>query len=177
MHSFSHPDTDPEVNETEATEATEPVAETQEAVTESAPAIDWEDRYLRLYAEFDNYRKRQARESLERAAQGAQEVAVALLPVLDDLDRALSQDTDNLQDVSVFLAGQQLIHNKLQQSLTRVGLEPIATSAGDVFDTDIHEAITLVPHPEFAGKVVEVLVPGYRMRGKVVRFSQVVVGQ
>lgn len=181
MNAFAYPETDPEMelNAAEAaeSEAAAPTAEGEAAAAEEIPAIDWEDRYLRLLAEFDNFRKRSAREAVERAQRGAYDAMEALIPILDDWDRSLAQDLSGLGEAAAFVEGQQLIHNKLKQILERQGLEKLVPEVGEAFDADRHEAITSIPHPERVDQVVEVLIPGYALHGRIMRFPKVVVGK
>lgn len=134
------------------------------------------DKYLRLYSEFDNYRKRTNKERLDLLKSASQEVVVDLLPVLDDFDRAIQAMND--QDVDdETRKGVELVYNKFFNILTQKGLEPM-NSVGKDFDTDYHEAITNIPAPskEMAGKVIDVIQKGYLLNGKIIRFAKVVVG-
>ncbi len=133
------------------------------------------DKYLRLYSEFDNYRKRTQKERLDLLKNASQEMIVELLPVLDDFDRALQSlpsDDDNEATKGV-----SLIFNKLFNLLTIKGLEPM-DAMGKEFDTDFHEAITNIPAPtpDQKGKVMDVVQKGYLLNGKIIRFAKVVVG-
>jgi molecular chaperone GrpE len=137
------------------------------------------DKYLRLFSEFDNYRKRTNKERLELLDTASAGLIKELLPVLDDFDRAM-QLLDDADDTKVasHLDGMRLIYNKLKSLLMRNGLEPMK-STGEAFDTDFHEAITNIPAPTPAlvGKVVDEIQKGYMLKGKVIRFARVVVGQ
>lgn len=134
------------------------------------------DKYLRLYSEFDNFRKRSARERVDFAKTAASDIFTAILPILDDFDRA-SKAMEATTDVEVVKEGMSLIHNKLFSLMQQKGLEPME-SAGMVFDSELHEAITSIPGPDesMKGKVVDVLEKGYSLNGKVIRFAKVVVG-
>ncbi len=137
---------------------------------------DLNDKYLRLYSEFDNYRKRTSKERLDLLKTASQDIMVELLPVLDDFDRALQSMTDhNAQEESV--KGVELIYNKLFTLLKQKGLEPMEAQ-GKEFNTDYHEAITNIPAPnkKMKGKVVDVVQKGYLLNGKIIRFAKVVVG-
>jgi len=137
---------------------------------------DMNDKYLRLYSEFDNYRKRTAKERIDTLKTASQDLMVELLPVLDDFDRALEAMAEHhAQEESV--KGVELIYNKLFTLLKQKGLEPM-DAAGKDFDTDFHEAITQVPAPtkEQKGKVVDVIQKGYLLNGKIIRFAKVVIG-
>lgn len=134
------------------------------------------DKYLRLYSEFDNYRKRTNKERLELLKSASQEVIVDLLPVLDDFDRALIAIEEHGVDEET-KKGLFLIYNKLFTTLSQKGLEPM-NSIGKDFDTDYHEAITNVPAPskDMVGKVIDVVEKGYLLNGKIIRFAKVVTG-
>lgn len=140
-----------------------------------AELADLKDKYLRLMAEFDNYRKRTIREKSELIKTASEDVIKAVLPVLDDMDRAT--DLFDKTDGVVFeKEGILLIFNKLQKILASKGLQAIETK-GEGFDVDLHECITQIPAPDQQGKVVDELEKGYRLGEKVIRFSKVVVGQ
>lgn len=135
------------------------------------------DRYLRLFAEFENYKKRTSRERIELFKTAGQEVIVAILPILDDFDRALieikkSEDDDHFTGVN-------LINVKLRETLKLKGLEPIGTQQGDTFDAEIHEAITQIPSPDskMKGKIIDVVETGYKLGDKIIRYPKVVIGQ
>jgi len=137
---------------------------------------DLNDRYLRLYSEFDNYRKRTLKERIEMSKTASEEVIQALLPVVDDIERALkSWDASEADDIH--LEGIKLISNKLSKILTQRGLEEIP-ALGMPFNTDFHEAITQIPapSPELKDKNIDVVEKGYLLHGKVIRFAKVVVG-
>ncbi len=135
------------------------------------------DKYLRLFSEFDNYRKRTNKERLDLLKTASEEVIIDLLPVLDDFERGIKamQDNDALQ---TSVEGMQLIYNKLLGILTKKGLEAV-NSIGKTFDTDFHEALTNIPAPskDLRGKVVDEIDKGYLLNGKVIRYAKVVVGQ
>eukprot|EP01155_Anaeramoeba_flamelloides_P021219 Anaeramoba_flamelloidesa586129_58.p2 GENE.a586129_58~~a586129_58.p2 ORF type:complete len:206 (-),score=43.20 a586129_58:1050-1667(-) len=145
-----------------------------EELTESYNELN--DKYLRLYSDFDNYRKRTNKEKIDTLKNASQEVVIDLLPVLDDFDRAIQAMTDNCAD-DESMKGIELIHSKLLNILTQKGLEPM-NADGKEFDTDYHEAITNIPapSPELVGKVVDVTQKGYLLNGKIIRFAKVVVG-
>jgi len=134
------------------------------------------DKYLRLYSEFDNYRKRTNKERLDILKSASAEVITELLPVLDDFDRAIKAMEDHDVDDET-KKGLELIRNKFAGILTQKGLEPM-NSIGKDFDTDYHEAITNIPAPskDLVGKVVDVIEKGYLLNGKIIRFAKVVVG-
>ena len=134
------------------------------------------DQYLRLWSEFDNYRKRSARERVEFSKTAASDTFTAILPVLDDFDRA-AKAMENADDIAVVKEGMQLIYHKLRNILVSKGLEEM-NAQGETFDADFHEAITSIPSPDdtMKGKVVDELEKGYSLNGKVIRFAKVVVG-
>lgn len=154
-----------------------------EQVQESLQGENWEskyaemnDRYLRLYSEFDNYRKRSARERVDLVKTAAADIFTAILPVLDDFDRA-AKAMETAVDIEVVKDGMKLIHTKFGNILKAKGLEEMP-SMGQVFDADVHEAITSIPAPDesLKGKVVDEVEKGYALNGKVIRFAKVVVG-
>ena len=150
-----------------------------EGVTEQGSgeeATDWQDKYLRLYAEFDNFRKRTMRERGDLIRNASMDVLEKLLPVLDDFDRAAANPSD---DANVTREGQALIHTKLRQLLEAQGLAKMEVMPGDAFDVDLHEAITNIPAPtpDLEGKVVDVVEFGYKLNDKIMRYAKVVVGQ
>lgn len=133
------------------------------------------DTYLRLYSEFDNYRKRTAKEKLELSATASAGVLKDLLPVLDDFERAIQNMEKNGNEAD--LQGVTLIYNKLKSTLQKKGLEEIVAIDCD-FNTDEHEALTMIPAPDESkkGKVIDVIQKGYKLNGTVIRFARVVVG-
>lgn len=135
------------------------------------------DKYLRLFAEFENYKRRTAKERLDLFKSANQEVMVAMLPILDDFDRALAEIKK--ADDDVLFKGVQLIHDKFRNTLTSKGLEPVELKAGDDFNADTAEAITQIPAPDesLKGKIVDVIERGYKLGDKIIRFPKVVVGQ
>jgi molecular chaperone GrpE len=135
------------------------------------------DRFLRLFAEFENYKRRTSKERIELFKTASQDLMVALLPVLDDFDRAIKEIKKGGDDG--LLQGVELISNKLRETLKSKGLEPINTEVGEAFDAEIHEAVTQIPAPsdELKGKIVDVLEKGYKLGEKIIRFPKVVTGQ
>lgn len=135
------------------------------------------EKHLRLLSEFDNYRKRTVRERADLLKTAGEEVIQALLPVLDDFERAL-KSTQQSTDPQAIKEGIILIQNKLSNALSQKGLEPM-NAIGQDFDTDFHEAITDIPAPseEMKGKVIDETQKGYMLGGKVIRFAKVVVGK
>jgi molecular chaperone GrpE len=134
------------------------------------------DKYLRLYSEFDNYRRRTAKEKIESVATAGADIISILLPILDDFERAM-KSAENTTDVEALKEGTNLIYQKFLGTLTRKGLEPMKT-IGEPFDPELHEAITNIPAPteDMVGKVVDELEKGYLLNGKVIRYAKVVVG-
>lgn len=155
---------------------TEEQAEGESTSDGQEEQTDWQDRYLRLYAEFDNFRKRTMRERGDLIRNASKDVLESLLPVLDDFERAQTAAADS-EDVNGLKEGQQLIHNKLKQILKAQGVEQLEVQPGDAFDVDIHEAITRIPSPELSGKVVDVVEAGYKLNDAVIRYAKVVVGE
>ena len=135
-----------------------------------------QDKYLRQVAEFDNYRKRTIKEKAELILNGAEKTVTAILPVLDDLERAL-KNMDKMEDVDAVKQGLDLIFQKFVKVLGDQGVKKIETENAD-FDTDLHEAIAQVPAPsdELKGKVIDCVKTGYTLNEKVIRHAQVAVG-
>lgn len=152
-------------------------AELSEIEAMTAEMNNWREKYMRLYAEFDNFRKRTIKEKSEIISTAGAETIRALLPVLDDFERAIAAAANGADAASIF-EGMDLIHKKMSHNLKSKGLEPIE-SKGLAFDADLHEAITTIPAPtpDMVGKVIDETEKGYRLNGHVIRFSKVVVGQ
>lgn len=173
----SHIDKDEKPSEEEITiddktdQAIDPIETLQNEVAQE------KDRYLRLFAEFENYKKRTLKERIELFKTAGQEVMSSILPVLDDFDRALKDYSEDTDDVHV--QGMTLIYNKLKETLTQKGLEVVEVAAGDVFDADYHEAITQIPAPseDMKGKIIDVIEKGYKLGEKIIRYPKVVIGQ
>ena len=142
---------------------------------EKAKYAELNDKYLRLFSEFDNYRKRTAKEKIDLTATASESVIKDILPVLDDFERALQNMEKNGNETDI--QGVTLIFNKLKDMLKKKGLEEIE-AMGAEFNTDEHEALTMIPAPEEdkKGKVLDVIQKGYKLNGKVIRFARVVVG-
>lgn len=135
------------------------------------------DKFLRLFAEFENYKRRTTKERIELFSTASQDVIKSLLPVLDDFDRALIElSKHNETDLS---KGVVLIKDKLHSTLEQKGLKIFEVNKGDIFDSDIHEAVTQIPAPndELKGKIIDVIEKGYKLGEKVIRFPKVVIGQ
>jgi molecular chaperone GrpE len=157
----------------------EEVADTPKSYTEEeyqAKVNELNDKYLRLYSEFDNFRKRTLKEKIDLRQTASEDVIKELLPVLDDFDRAMASmnATDNVEAVK---EGVQLIHAKMRAVFTSKGLQEIK-SIGENFNTDFHEAITSIPAPteELKNKVVDEIQKGYTLHDKVIRFAKVITG-
>lgn len=142
-----------------------------------ADLVESKDKYLRLYSEFENFRRRSAKEKLDLVQSANQELVGDLLPVLDDLERALlnSKDVDKSDSLK---EGMELIYNKFKRILEQKGVKVMDIKEGSEFDPEIHEAITQIPAPKdnLKGKIVDVIEKGYYLHEKVVRFAKVVVG-
>jgi len=157
-------------------EDTEQAAEGDDASAATEGDADlWRDKYLRLYAEFDNFRKRTMRERGDLVRSAGRDVMEALLPVLDDFERALAAGEG--QDIEQMKEGYLLIGQKMRGILEAKGLQRMEAKEA-AFDTDLHEAITQIPAPapNMVGKVVDVVEPGYKLHDTVPRFAKVVVG-
>jgi len=153
---------------------------TEENVTEIPTAEELlaveKDRYIRLYAEFENYKKRTSKEKIEFFTYANQEMMVSMLGVLDDFERALKEIAKNGNPAD--LQGIELIYQKFKSKLTEKGLKIMEVRAGDSFNVDYHEAITQIPAPseDLKGKIVDVIETGYTLGDKVIRFAKVVTG-
>jgi molecular chaperone GrpE len=134
------------------------------------------DKFLRLFAEFENYKKRTSKERIDLFKTANQDVLVAMLPVLDDFDRAIVEI--NKSEDENLTKGVELIHEKLKNTLVAKGLEQVELKAGDAFDADFAEAITQIPAPsdKLKGKIVDVIEKGYKLGDKIIRFPKVVIG-
>ncbi|HOD10902.1 MAG TPA: nucleotide exchange factor GrpE [Flavobacterium sp.] len=158
------------VNEVETAEELSVEEQLQEELAKE------KDKFLRLFAEFENYKKRTTKERIDLFRTANQEVLQAILPVLDDFDRAMVQIAKS--DDETLLKGVELIHEKLKSTLESKGLEQVEIKAGDVFNADFAEAITQIPAPtdDLKGKIVDVVEKGYKLGDKIIRFPKVVIG-
>lgn len=173
---------------------TEPIEQNDAPLTEGADApsegraeseieklqaeiADLKDKTLRIYSEFDNYKKRTAKERIDLQKSAGAEIIMAMLPIVDDFERAIRSISET-SDISALKEGVILIYNKLKSTLEAKGLEEMK-SLGQPFDSDIHEAITNIPAPsdDLKDKVVDEVEKGYYLNGKVLRYAKVVVGQ
>lgn len=163
---------DPNIN-IENSDIKEP--EPIEADVLKAQLTESNDKFLRLYAEFDNYKRRTIKERSEIIQTAGKEVIISLLPVIDDFERAIKVDT---QDFEGYKEGIKLIYHKFNATLESKGLKAIQ-SIGNPFNVDVHEAITSIPAPseDLKGKVVDEAEKGYMLNGQVVRFAKVIIGE
>ncbi len=136
------------------------------------------DKFLRLFAEFENYKKRTSKERIELFKTAGKEVMIELLPVLDDFERALTHIEDD-KEAEELRKGVLLIYQKLLSTLEKKGLTVFEVSQGDAFNADIHTAVTQIPAPseDLKGKIIDVIEKGYKLGDTIIRFPKVVVGQ
>tara|TARA_B100001175_G_scaffold180960_1_gene153571 strand:- start:311 stop:826 length:516 start_codon:yes stop_codon:yes gene_type:complete len=156
---------------------TEPVENQVEEVNLEDQVKVEKDKFLRLFAEFENYKRRTAKERIELFSTASEEVMISLLPILDDFDRA-SAEIEKDNDNEIF-KGILLIKNKLFDSLKSKGLALIEVNKGDEFNADNHEAVTQISAPtkEMEGKIIDVIEKGYKLGEKVIRYPKVVIGK
>ena len=135
------------------------------------------DKFLRLFAEFENYKRRTSKERVELFKTANHELMTVLLPILDDFDRGLAE-IEKVKDKNL-LKGMELINNKLKTTLTQQGLSQMEVKQGDTFDAEIHEAITQIPAPsaKLKGKIIDVTEQGYKLGDRIIRFPKVIIGQ
>lgn len=157
------------------TENPNPENMTPEKTSEELLAEE-KDRYIRLFAEFENYKKRTAKEKMDFFQYANQDMMISMLGILDDFERALKEIAKNGNEAD--LQGVELIYQKLKSRLTEKGLKPIEVKIGDAFSVDLHEAITQIPAPseDLKGKIVDIVETGYQLNDKVIRFTKVVTG-
>ncbi len=162
-------------NVSENQEAQQPELTVEEQLTEDLAKE--KDKHLRLFAEFENYKRRTAKERMDLFKTANQEVLQAMLPVMDDFDRAMTQIAKSEDEAIV--KGVELIFDKLKNTLVSKGLEEVEVRVGDAFNADFAEAITQIPAPsdDLKGKIVDVLEKGYKLGDKIIRFPKVVIGQ
>ncbi|MEO9954975.1 MULTISPECIES: nucleotide exchange factor GrpE [Nonlabens] len=165
----------PEVVEQEVTEEVQDERSDVE-ILEDQLQVE-KDKYLRLFAEFENFKRRTAKERIELFKTAGEGVLRDMLPVLDDFDRAMVEI--NKSEDEQLTSGVKLIANKLTNTLNSKGLEEFDVRAGDTFNADVHEAITQIPAPsdDMKGKIVDVIEKGYKLGDKIIRFPKVVIGQ
>ena len=153
---------------------------TTESVTEQPTAeellAEEKDRYIRLYAEFENYKRRTLKEKMEFAQYANTEMMIAMLSVLDDFERAIKEIAKSGNESD--LKGVELIYQKFKNTLSDKGLKTVEVNVGDEFNVDFHEAITSItaPSEELKGKIVDVVETGYQLHDRVIRFAKVVTG-
>lgn len=171
---------DPSVEEIKEETISQEV-EVEDKEEENGPSLQEQlesekDRYIRLFAEFENYKKRTQKEKMEFFQYANQDLMTSMLGVLDDFERALKEIAKSGSEEQ--LKGVELIYQKLKSKLQEKGLKSIEVSAGDVFSVDLHEAITQIPAPseELKGKIVDVIETGYTLHDRVIRFAKVVTG-
>lgn len=161
-----------EVVENEETQEVDELTKLQDELAES------KDKYLRLYSEFDNFRRRTSKEKLDLMQTANEDLMSALIPIIDDFDRADKAYDEKESDVKAMKEGIDLISSKFQKILEQKGLTAMKSDVGMDFDPDFHEAITQIPAPKkkLKGKVVDVIEKGYMLKEKVVRYAKVVTG-
>ncbi|MEP1487314.1 MAG: nucleotide exchange factor GrpE [Algibacter sp.] len=168
--------------QTETVEVEEQIEEEVEALTAEEKLQEEvkqeKDKFLRLFAEFENYKKRTSRERVELFKTASQDVMVSMLPVLDDFERALTHIEDD-KEAEELRKGVLLIYQKLVTTLEQKGLSVMKVEKGAVFNADDHEAITQIPAPteDMKGKIIDIVEKGYVLGEKVIRFPKVVIGQ
>lgn len=134
------------------------------------------EKFLRLFAEFENYKRRTSKERMDLFKTAGQEVIVAMLPILDDFDRAI-KELSKSEDKEMF-KGVELISNKFRETLKNKGLEQVEVEPGDIFDAEVHDAITQIPAPDkkMKGKIIDVVEKGFKLGDRIIRHPKVVVG-
>ncbi|GAL00305.1 heat shock protein GrpE [Nonlabens ulvanivorans] len=155
----------------EEQEQKDPIVELEEQLQQE------KDKFLRLFAEFENFKRRTAKERIELFKTAGEGVLKDMLPVIDDFDRAMIEI--NKSEDKNLIEGVTLISNKLRNTLNSKGLEQMEVRAGDAFNADYHEAITQIPAPsdEMKGKIIDVIEQGYKLGDKIIRYPKVVIGQ
>jgi molecular chaperone GrpE len=171
------PDINVDENVAGTNHLSEPVEEETALESLKMELAEQKDKYLRLFAEFDNFKRRTAKERLEQMQTAGKEIIVSLLDVLDDCERAEKVMAGGA-DLAAVKEGTNLVFNKFRSILEQRGLKPMETIKAD-FNADLHEAVTEIPAPseELKGKVVDELQKGYTMGGKIIRYAKVVVGK
>lgn len=179
----SHSEQQPEAAEESADESAEDSANAGEGADEEIDKVrqelgEMKQKYLRLYADFENFRKRNAKEKLELTKTANESLMLEILPVLDNFGRAKKQLNPENEEVANALNGVLMLGDQLMKALQAKGLSQLEVNPGDEMDTDKHEAITQIPAPDenLKGKIVDVIEPGYALHEKVIRYAKVVVG-
>ncbi|GAA4270586.1 nucleotide exchange factor GrpE [Hyunsoonleella aestuarii] len=165
--------------QSDTVEVEEPIVEEQSLEEKlQAEVKEEKDKFLRLFAEFENYKRRTARERIELFSTASEDVMKTLLPILDDFERALAHIEED-KEAEELRKGVLLIYQKLVNTLDQKGLKVMTVEKGDVFDADTHEAITQIPSPsnDLKGKIIDVVEKGYKLGEKIIRFPKVVIGQ
>jgi molecular chaperone GrpE len=182
LNEQTHSETGSEINETaEAVEnSSTEINEQEETKTEPTPEeklAELNDRYLRLYSEFDNYRKRTNKEKIDLIATASAGVLKELITTLDDFERAIANN-ETVEDLTTVKEGFHIIYNKFKTTLENKGLKAMSAK-GESFDSELHEAIANIPAPseDLVGKIVDDVEKGYYLHDKVIRYAKVVVGQ
>lgn len=168
-----------ETSDTQTVEVEEQIIEEKTLEEKLKDEVQQEkEKFLRLFAEFENYKKRTSRERIELFATASEDVMKTLLPILDDFERAL-QHIDEDKEAEELRKGVVLIYQKMLTTLEQKGLKPIIIEKGEAFNADNHEAITQIPAPsdDLKGKILDVVEKGYKLGDKVIRFPKVVIGQ
>lgn len=162
--------------ENSTVETSEEAVQTSETEKLQTELAEMKDKYLRLFAEFDNYKRRTAKERMETLQTANKELMVALLPILDDFDRT-NKSLETAESVEAVKEGVSLVNHKLWRTLEQKGLKPLETK-GTLFDSELHEAVTQIPAPseDLKGKVVDELEKGYLLNDKIIRYAKVVIG-
>ena len=168
-----------ETTQAETVEVEEQVTEEQTKEEKLEAELKQEkDKFLRLFAEFENYKRRTSKERIELFSTASEDVMKTLLPVLDDFERALTHIEED-KEAEELRKGVLLIYQKLIKTLEQKGLKAIEVNKGDAFNADNHEAITQIPAPsdDLKGKIIDIVEKGYLLGEKVIRFPKVVIGQ
>lgn len=168
-----------ETSETQTAEVEEQIIDEVTLEEKLKAEVEQEkEKFLRLFAEFENYKKRTSRERIELFSTASEDVMKNLLPVLDDFERALTHIEED-KEAEELRKGVLLIYQKLINTLEQKGLKPIVIKKGDVFNADNHEAITQIPAPtdDLKGKIIDIVEKGYKLGDKIIRFPKVVIGQ
>lgn len=154
----------------------EETQEVDELTKVTADLADMKDKYLRLYSEFENFRKRTQKEKIDLIKTANEDLLLALIPIVDDFERGMKANEET-EDVAAVKEGVALIYDKFGKLITSKGVEPI-NATGEEFDTELHEAITQIPAPteDMKGKVIDEVEKGYKLGEKVIRYSKVVIG-
>ncbi|MAX70459.1 MAG: nucleotide exchange factor GrpE [Flavobacteriaceae bacterium] len=172
---------EPQIEDTAtATAEVENEGQTEQSVEEKLQGelAAEKDKFMRLFAEFENYKKRTTKERIDLFKTASQDVMTAMLPILDDFERALTHIEED-KEAEELRKGVLLIYNKLVSTLQQKGLSKIEVNKGDTFNADDHEAVTQIPAPseDLKGKIIDVIEQGYKLGDKVIRFPKVVFGQ